>query len=126
MSRGTLQTRTLRRPAAPAESVGSTPAASTVARPSPRRGRPPVADQAPARPRGRRFAAGRRLRHVAHFSRQLQVLTANGTPLVDAVGALERQARDEAWREVLATVRGRLEEGPLPARGDVRGGAVLR
>lgn len=53
----------------------------------------------------------RRLREVAMFSRQLQVLVSTGTPLADAVAALERQTREGAFREVIATIRRDVEEG---------------
>ena len=53
----------------------------------------------------------RRMRHLAMFSRQLHVLVSTGTPLVDSLGALERQARDTAWRRVLADLRRRVEQG---------------
>ena len=45
------------------------------------------------------------------FTRQLSVLVSSGTPLVDALGALERQAKEPAWRDVVASVRARVEEG---------------
>ncbi len=53
----------------------------------------------------------RRLREVAMFSRQLQVLVSTGTPLADAVAALERQTREGAFRSVIATIRRDVEEG---------------
>jgi type II secretory pathway component PulF len=58
-----------------------------------------------------RSSAGRRLKDVAWFSRQLYVLTASGTRLADALHALERQARPGPWRQVLTTLRTRVEEG---------------
>lgn len=61
--------------------------------------------------RRRRLGAGRRLKNMAMFTRQLSVLVASGTPLVQALAALERQTKDVAWREIVATVRARVEEG---------------
>ena len=64
------------------------------------------------RPR-RRLGFGRlkRMRHVAMFGRQLHVLVSTGTPLVDALGALERQAKEGPWRKVIAHLRLRVEQG---------------
>ena len=61
--------------------------------------------------RRRRLGAGRRLKNMAMFTRQLSVLVASGTPLVQALAALERQTKDVAWRDVVALVRVRVEEG---------------
>ena len=52
-----------------------------------------------------------RLKHLAMFSRQLQVLLATGTPLVQSLGALERQSTDTRWRAVLARIRTAVEDG---------------
>ena len=51
------------------------------------------------------------LKHVALFTRQLSVLVSTGTPLVQAITALEKQSRNESWREVVTTVREKLEGG---------------
>src|SRR5438105_5947611 len=58
---------------------------------------------APATRRGRwaRLGKGRRLKYLAMFFRQLYVLVSTGTQVVQALGALERQARDPIWRGVL-------------------------
>jgi len=53
----------------------------------------------------------KRLKHLAMFTRQLYVLVQSGTPLAQALRALERQARDEGWRGVIEDVRTRLEKG---------------
>lgn len=53
----------------------------------------------------------KRLRQVAMFSRQLQVLVATGTPLADAIAALERQTRDGAFRDVIGEIRLDVEQG---------------
>jgi type II secretory pathway component PulF len=60
---------------------------------------------------GKRTSRGRVLKHLLTFTRQLNVLLASGTPLVQALGALERQARDPKWRAVVADVRKQVEEG---------------
>ena len=72
-----------------------------------------IAELSGARPvrRGRRMGAGRRLKNMVMFTRQLSVLVASGTPLVQALAALERQTKDLAWRELIAMVRVRVEEG---------------
>lgn len=66
---------------------------------------------APAKGKRRRMGAGRRLKNMAMFTRQLAVLVASGTPLVQALSALERQTRDLAWRDIVASIRARIEEG---------------
>jgi type II secretory pathway component PulF len=64
-----------------------------------------------AHPGSRRVSATQNLKNLAMFSRQLHVLISSGTQLVDALRALERQARSAQWREVIAGLRGRVEEG---------------
>jgi len=64
-----------------------------------------------SRPRRRRLGGGQRLKNIAMFSRQLCVLVSSGTQLVDALRAVERQTRPGPWREIIASVRGRLEQG---------------
>jgi type II secretory pathway component PulF len=54
---------------------------------------------------------GRKLKNLAVFTRQLAVLVASGVALADALGALERQSKDAAWRQLVATLRLRVEEG---------------
>jgi len=58
-----------------------------------------------------KIGKGRKLKNLAMFTRQLAVLVASGTPLADAMGALERQSKDKAWRELVAALRLRIEEG---------------
>jgi type II secretory pathway component PulF len=53
----------------------------------------------------------RRMRQVAMFSRQLHVLISSGTPLVDSLGALERQAGDAGWKSVVTQLRLKVEQG---------------
>jgi len=60
---------------------------------------------------GGRVSRGRVLRNLTTFTRQLHVLIASGTPLVQALGALERQSKDLKFRAVVADVRRRVEEG---------------
>lgn len=50
-------------------------------------------------------------RVVAEFARELSVLIATGTPLIDAISSVERQSTNENWVKVLKDVRMRLEEG---------------
>ena len=58
-----------------------------------------------------RLGRGRRIKDVAVFARQLCVLVSSGTQLVDALSALERQAKPGRWRDTIVAVRGRIEEG---------------
>ncbi len=60
---------------------------------------------------GRKIPAGKRLKHIVMFARQLQVLVSTGTPLVEAIAAVERQVDDMYWRGVLEALRTRVEEG---------------
>jgi type II secretory pathway component PulF len=59
----------------------------------------------------RRMSRGRMLKNLAMFTRQLSVLMTSGTPLVQALGALERQTADKSWRAVIAGLRVKVEEG---------------
>lgn len=61
--------------------------------------------------RGPRLGKMKRMRRVAMFCRQLYVLVSSGTPLVDALGALERQANEPAWKSVVAQIRVKVEQG---------------
>jgi type IV pilus assembly protein PilC len=63
------------------------------------------------REKRKRLSSGRRMKNMAMFTRQLAVLVASGTPLVQALTALERQTKDVAWRDVIVAVRLRVEEG---------------
>ena len=60
---------------------------------------------------GRRMSRGRMLKNLAMFTRQLSVLMTSGTPLVQALAALERQTSDKVWRAVVAGLRVKVEEG---------------
>lgn len=48
---------------------------------------------------------------VADFARELSVLVATGTPIIDAIEAIESQCPQENFKTVLARLRTRLEEG---------------
>ena len=53
---------------------------------------------------------GLRLKHIATLSRQLHVLVSSGTPLTQALGAIERQCEDTRWKQVLEALRKRVED----------------
>lgn len=57
--------------------------------------------------KGKRFSP----KVIAQFSRELSVLVSTGTPIADAIESLEKQAVTEPWKEVIASIRRRLEEG---------------
>jgi type IV pilus assembly protein PilC len=58
-----------------------------------------------------RSNGGSQLRDLSGFARQLSVLVGSGTPLVEALHAVERQASDSGFRAVIGNVRSRVEEG---------------
>jgi type II secretory pathway component PulF len=60
---------------------------------------------------GRGVRSGKKLRRLSMFARQLHVLTNSGTPLVQALVAIERQTDVPEWREVIGHVRARVETG---------------
>jgi len=64
---------------------------------------------APRAPRGR--GVSHKLDHLVDFSRQLGMLATTGTPLADALSALERQATDEAWAAILRKLSRQVEQG---------------
>ncbi|MGP1347223.1 MAG: type II secretion system F family protein [Phycisphaerales bacterium] len=55
--------------------------------------------------------AGTYLVPLVDFSRELSVLVSNGTPVVDAISALERQCGHQGFRDVIKDVRSKVEEG---------------
>jgi type II secretory pathway component PulF len=59
----------------------------------------------------KRVGQGTRLKNLAIFTRQLQVLLATGTPLMQSLGALERQTADAGWQQVIGQVRAAVEDG---------------
>lgn len=58
-----------------------------------------------------RLGGGNRLRLLAGFMRQLAILVSTGTTVVDAIAVLEKQIAPGRWRDVIADVRKRIEEG---------------
>lgn len=48
---------------------------------------------------------------LAEFTRQMAILVSTGTPVVQALGAIERQVTDPKFVAVVADVRNRVEEG---------------
>ena len=53
----------------------------------------------------------KRLSRLTEFSRQLSVLVSTGTPLVQALAAVERQASDPEWKAIVRDLRERGEQG---------------
>lgn len=51
------------------------------------------------------------LRELSAFTRQLAIMLGTGTPLVEAISAVERQMAQGPWRDAVADVRSRVEEG---------------
>ena len=72
---------------------------------------PDSAAAAVTRRHGKRVRAGKRMRRLSMFARQLHVLTSSGTPLVQALIAIERQTQAAQWKDVVAQVRARVETG---------------
>lgn len=58
-----------------------------------------------------RFSGLGKLNKLAEFSRQLAVLVSTGTPLVQALGAVERQTTDADWKAVSRDLRENVEQG---------------
>lgn len=54
---------------------------------------------------------GGRLKTLAGFMRHLSILVKTGTPVVEALQALQDQARDPVWKSIISDVRSRVEEG---------------
>lgn len=52
-----------------------------------------------------------RWKSLAEFTRQMSILVATGTPVVQALAAVERQMTDPRFRTVVGDVRRRVEEG---------------
>ncbi|MFW6061428.1 MAG: type II secretion system F family protein, partial [Planctomycetota bacterium] len=61
--------------------------------------------------KGGAFGRSRRLKNLAIFCRQLYVLVSSGTPVMEALSALERQVSDPSWRRVIHAVRVDVEKG---------------
>ncbi len=67
-------------------------------------------EAAPA-PGARRRRRGGRLKYVTIFARQLAVLIRTGTPLAQALAAINRQTPAGPWRTVLTDLHRQIEEG---------------
>lgn len=67
--------------------------------------------QAPTRSRSIRIGNQSRLKSVTDFCRQLSILVGAGTPIVQALGAVERQQSDPAFKAIVADIRQRVENG---------------
>lgn len=52
-----------------------------------------------------------KLDSVSSFTRELSVLVSTGVPIADALGAIERQEKDEDWAETIAQIRASVESG---------------
>ena len=63
------------------------------------------------RAKAARVGRGRRLRFLTAFCRQIHILMTSGTPLVQALMAAERQAKDPRWNHVVKALRERVESG---------------
>ncbi len=50
-------------------------------------------------------------RDLAVFTKQFYVLASTGSPVTEALAALQRQMRNESWKAVLADIGERVEEG---------------
>lgn len=61
--------------------------------------------------RFRSLGGGGRHKNLAMFTRQLYVLLSTGTPMVEALSALERQTRNPSWRHVIGELRKEVERG---------------
>lgn len=62
---------------------------------------------------GRRFGSrgGSGIKGLTLFTRQLQVMLATGTPIVQALSALHRQSDNAVWRDTIHKLSERVEEG---------------
>lgn len=58
-----------------------------------------------------RFGGGQKTKNLAVFTRELYVLISSGTQLVEALSALERQAKQGPWRDAICGLRSKVEEG---------------
>lgn len=74
---------------------------------------PPSPTAAPARRKRStaRVSAAKRLKFLATFARQLNVLVSSGTPLVQALAAIERQLEQPHLAAIVAAIRERVETG---------------
>ncbi len=58
---------------------------------------------------GKRSGSG--IKGLTLFTRQLQVMITTGTPIVQALSALQRQTSNAGWRDTIACLSSRVEEG---------------
>lgn len=49
--------------------------------------------------------------NLALFTRQLSILVSTGTPLVDALAAVEKQVKDDHWKQTIGDIKEQVEEG---------------
>lgn len=70
-----------------------------------------AAAPATAAAKGRGDGRGRRLKNLAVFTKQLHVLVSTGTPIANALAALQRQQHDENWKRMVAELREQVEQG---------------
>lgn len=70
-------------------------------------------DEGKSRGSGRRFGSrgGGGIKGLTLFTRQLQVMLATGTPIVQALSALKRQTDNAVWRDTIEKLSERVEEG---------------
>ncbi len=69
------------------------------------------ASSSPARRPPAKSGRTRRVKNLTLFSRQLAMLVRTGTPLAEALGAIQRQLPPGTWREVLGDLHRQIEEG---------------
>lgn len=65
----------------------------------------------PAATSARINVAGKHLKSLAMFTRQLYVLVRSGTPLAQSLTAIQKQVKGEEWQAVIGDLRKRLEGG---------------
>ena len=58
-----------------------------------------------------KVGTGKRLKFLATYARQLHVLISSGTPIVQALSAIERQVEHAQWKQVAQAIRERVETG---------------
>jgi type II secretory pathway component PulF len=66
---------------------------------------------APTPKRSVRLSKPNRLKNVTDFCRQLSILVGAGTPVVQALGAVERQQNDPSFKAIVLDIRQRVENG---------------
>jgi len=68
-------------------------------------------DAAPTGGWRRKRSRGKRLKALSAFCRQMYIMIKTGTPIVQALEAVERQTRDAVMKQAIRDVRIRVEEG---------------